>query len=42
VLRPPGAVYLPNFQTGQYTSPADALQRVKIAFEAAGCALKYA
>ena len=41
VLRPPGAVYLPNFHTGQYTSPVEALKRVKIAFEDAGCSIKY-
>ncbi len=42
ILRPPGAVYLPNFHTGQYTSPEEALKRLKIAFADAGCAIQYA
>lgn len=41
-LRPPGAVYLPDFNTGEYTAPAEALKRVKAAFEKSGCSINYA
>ncbi len=41
-FRPPGAVYLPNFNTGEYTAPEEALKRVKTAFEKSGCSINYA
>ena len=40
-LRPPGSIYLPNFDTGEYADPAEAIQRVKVAFANAGCAVRF-
>lgn len=40
-LRPPGSIYLPNFVTGEYADPANALRLVKLAFANAGCAVRF-
>ena len=36
-LRQPGDIYLPNFNTGEFTSPLAAFDLVQRAFRAAGC-----
>lgn len=38
-LRPPGSIYLPNFFTGEYVNPVEAMRRIKVAFANAGCAV---
>jgi hypothetical protein len=40
-LQKPGDVYLPNFATGEFTSPAVAHALVQRAFSAAGCAVEF-
>lgn len=40
-LRPPKSIYLPNFGTGEYADPTEALCRVKVAFAKAGCAVHF-
>jgi hypothetical protein len=40
-LRPPGAIYLPSFDTGEYASPSQALKLIKAAFTEAGCAVSF-
>jgi hypothetical protein len=40
-LRPPGAIYLPSFDTGEYASPSQSFKHVKAAFTQAGCAVSF-
>jgi hypothetical protein len=40
-LHKPGDVYLPNFATGEFTSPAVAHDLVQRAFKAAGCTVEF-
>lgn len=40
-LRKPGDIYLPNFRTGEFTSPKAAFDLVQRAFQAAGCAVEF-
>jgi hypothetical protein len=40
-LRPPGAIYLPSFSTGEYADPAQAFKLIKAAFTEAGCAVSF-
>jgi hypothetical protein len=40
-LRPPGAIYLPSFDTCEYASPSQALKLIKAAFTEAGCAVSF-
>lgn len=37
----PGDIYLPNFRTGEFTSPTAAFDLVQRAFQAAGCAVEF-
>lgn len=40
-LRQPGDIYLPNFRTGEFTSPLAAFDLVQRAFQAVGCAVEF-
>ena len=40
-LRPPGAIYLPSFDTGEYADASLAFNIVKAAFTEAGCAVSF-
>ena len=40
-LRPPGAIYLPSFDTGEYADASQAFKKVKAAFNEAGCSVSF-
>lgn len=40
-LRPPGAIYLPSFNTGEYADSDEAFKIVKTAFTQAGCVVSF-
>jgi hypothetical protein len=40
-IRPPGAIYLPCFDTGEYADASLAFNNVKAAFTEAGCAVSF-
>lgn len=40
-LHQPGEIYLPNFETGEFTSPAVAHELIQQAFKKVGCAVEF-
>jgi hypothetical protein len=40
-LRPPGAIYLPSFDTGEYANTAESFKAIKSAFLSAGCMVSF-